>query len=539
MVLRNIEGLSLSVSDSVAYYTKINTALLAAIDGIARRGKNRQLAIKVAAFGAFLQLKERAGIERAVLSSTFGQPGFKEGMYIRFITLMAEQNTYLERFKALTTRGFNTEIDSMFSQSPAMAEVDKFRAIALSQDAQKIANQSPEAWFSAASDKIGLLANFDDKLSDNLIEFTTNKQAQALNQMWTAIIILLTTLFVVLFLSLSVSKYLHVSLKNIYEKITHTGRHFDLSTRIDHRTQDELGLLARAFNDMMIDFESVITVVRQNASQLVNVVEEMNGYASKMQADVSQGSLEADQVASAMTQMSATVVQIAANAVQAAEASSAASHEANEGNQEVTKTGITIKKLAVDISDAAKAIENLDADVHSIVTILDVISGISEQTNLLALNAAIEAARAGDQGRGFAVVADEVRTLAQRTQSSTTDIKNMTERLKSGAAIAVQAMKRGQQQANESVQEVERAGIELQQIVSHVLIIDSMNEQIATATHEQSMVAEDVNRNALNISEIYRQTQVVATSIGELNDTLLNDASDMSTQVRKFTLSAD
>jgi methyl-accepting chemotaxis protein len=534
---RNIDNLSLSIADSVAYYTKINTVLLAAIDGIARRGKNRELAIKVAAFGAFLQLKERAGIERAVLSSTFGQLGFKEGMYIRFITLMAEQNTYLERFKALATTGFNTEIDSMFSQSPAMAEVDKFRAIALSQDVQNIANQSPEAWFSAASDKIGLLANFDDKLSDNLIEFTTHKQVQALNQMWTAIIILLTTLCVVLFLSLSVSKYLHVSLKNIYEKITHTGRHFDLSTRIDHKTQDELGLLAKAFNNMMIDFESVITVVRQNASQLVNVVEEMNGYASKMQVDVSQGSLEADQVASAMTQMSATVAQIAANAVQASEASSAASHEADEGNQEVTKTAITIKKLAVDISDAAKAIENLDADVHSIVTILDVISGISEQTNLLALNAAIEAARAGEQGRGFAVVADEVRTLAQRTQSSTTDIKNMTERLKSGAAIAVEAMKRGQQQATESVGEVERAGTELQQIVSHVQIIDSMNEQIATATHEQSMVAEDVNRNAMKISEIYRQTQEVATSISRLNDSLLNDASEMSIQVKKFTLS--
>jgi methyl-accepting chemotaxis protein len=131
-----------------------------------------------------------------------------------------------------------------------------------------------------------------------------------------------------------------------------------------------------------------------------------------------------------------------------------------------------------------------------------------------------------------------VRTLAQRTQSSTTDIKNMTERLKSGAAIAVQAMKRGQQQANESVGEVERAGTELQQIVSHVLIIDSMNEQIATATHEQSMVAEDVNRNAMKISEIYMQTQEVATSISRLNDSLLNDASEMSIQVKKFTLSA-
>jgi methyl-accepting chemotaxis protein len=73
--------------------------------------------------------------------------------------------------------------------------------------------------------------------------------------------------------------------------------------------------------------------------------------------------------------------------------------------------------------------------------------------------------------------------------------------------------------------------------VSHVQVIDSMNEQIATATHEQSMVAEDVNRNAMKISEIYRQTQEVATSISRLNDSLLNDASEMSIQVKKFTLS--
>jgi methyl-accepting chemotaxis protein len=533
---QQVDSLSIQVSDAVSYYTHINSDLLAVVDGIARRGQNRELAIKVAAFSAFLQLKERAGLERAILSVTFGQSGFKDGMYIRFITLMSEQNTYLDRFNALAPERLGREATVLLSQPKSMLEVQRLRAIALSQQSGEIQAQSSEVWFQVASARINLLSDFDNKLSDNLLAIASKKQQEASRQMWTAIIILLITLMLISFLSMTVSKYLHVSLKTIYNQITHAGRSFDLSTRIDHQSQDELGLLANAFNGMMDDFESVIASVRQNASQLMQAVEQMNGFASKLQNNVSQGSSEAEQVASAMTEMSATVSQIAANAVSASEASAAASKEAVEGNQEVDNTSQTIKKLAIDISEAAGAIKNLDTDVHGIVAILDVISGISEQTNLLALNAAIEAARAGEQGRGFAVVADEVRTLAQRTQSSTMDIKNMTEKLKSGAAFAVQAMERGRQQANESVQEVERAGAELQQIVSHVHIIDSMNEQIATATHEQSVVSEDVNRNAMQISEIYRQTQDVASAISSLNDRLLSDASEMSSLVKKFIL---
>ncbi|WP_445945410.1 methyl-accepting chemotaxis protein [Shewanella sp.] len=533
---QQVDSLSMPLADAVSYYTHINSDLLAVVDGIARRGKNRELAIKVAAFGAFLQLKERAGIERAVLSATFGQAGFKDGMYVRFITLMSEQNTYLERFKALATTSLRDDVTRLLTQHQSMQEVERLRGLALSQDRLKIQAQSSQDWFKTASERINLLAEFDGKLGANLLSMARKKQLEASSHMWTAIIILFVTVALISFLSMTVSQYLHVSLKTIYNQITHAGHNFDLSTRIHHQSQDEFGQLSQAFNGMMDDFESVIATVRQNASQLMQAVEQMNGFASKLQNDVSQGSSEADQVASAMTEMSATVSQIAANAVQASEASAAASKEAVEGNQEVDKTSKAIKKLAIDISEAADAIKTLDNDVHGIVAILDVISGISEQTNLLALNAAIEAARAGEQGRGFAVVADEVRTLAQRTQSSTMDIKNMTEKLKSGAAFAVQAMERGQVQASDSVKEVEYAGAELQQIVSHVQIIDSMNEQIATATHEQSMVAEDVNRNAMQISEVYRQTQEVASAISALNDNLLSNASEMSTQVRKFTL---
>jgi methyl-accepting chemotaxis protein len=108
--------------------------------------------------------------------------------------------------------------------------------------------------------------------------------------------------------------------------------------------------------------------------------------------------------------------------------------------------------------------------------------------------------------------------------------------LKSGANIAVKAMERGLAQAHNSVHEAEQAGIELQRIVAQVDIIDRMNEQIATATHEQSAVSEDVNRNALKISEIYLNTQRISDELRELTKALNLDAHLMSKEVNKFTV---
>ncbi|UML95402.1 methyl-accepting chemotaxis protein [Shewanella xiamenensis] len=530
-----VDNLSISVADEVAYYTALNRELLAIVDETAKTGANQEIAIKAAAFSAFLQMKERAGIERAVLSSTFGQAGFKPKVYAKFITLVSEQNSYLERFIALATPNL-VDVINRIQNSNEVKDVESLRQIAFDQDNQKIQQQNPEDWFAKSSARIDSLRDFEQQVSADLLNITHERLASANQQMFFVLATLSLVLIIVLLLSLSVIRYLHTSVHHLYSTVTQARKHYDLSVRLSHSSQDEFGELALAFNDMMSDFENVILQVRASASKLQQAVEQMDVCTHAMEQDVMAGHSEAEQVASAMTEMSATVAEIASNAVQASEASNSANQEAKTGNLEVGRTSKAIKALADDINGASQAINELDREIHGIVVVLDVINSIAEQTNLLALNAAIEAARAGEMGRGFAVVADEVRSLAQRSQTSTSDIKNMTGRLKSSANLAVKAMDRGLAQANTSVQEAEQAGIELKRIVEQVDIINRMNEQIATATHEQSAVSEDVNRNALKISDIYLNTQRISDELRELTKALTYDSELMSKEVHKFTV---
>ena len=309
----------------------------------------------------------------------------------------------------------------------------------------------------------------------------------------------------VVFLAAFLARLIGSQLKVLVNKVE-TVAAGNLTVEIQQRTQDEIGDLFGSFGRMVASLRTIIGDVTGSTAQLASAAEEMSAVTEQTSQGVKQQQTETDQIATAMNEMSATVQDVARNAAAAAQAAHQADEQASNGKQVVTQTIEAIDALAGEVEKAGQVIQKLEGDSISIGAVLDVIKGIAEQTNLLALNAAIEAARAGEQGRGFAVVADEVRTLAQRTQQSTQEIRHMIESLQSGAKNAVQVMLGGKRQAQMSVEQAAKAGAALETITRAVATITDMNTQIASAAEEQSAVAEEMNRNIVNISQVANQT---------------------------------
>ena len=486
--LQRYSGLIQQLLDIPAYSVKLAT--------------DSELVGHTISYAFLLAAKESAGQTRAVLSDIFVTGHFTDASFQRFARLYASTDFYLELFLKYADEQTRTVYRDAMGQSQ-VEKAQRLRMQAMEQArAPNLTQVDPVEWFEAATALVNAMKRVEDHLSGSLMTMVQEIRASASVQLLSYLLIAGAVLLLTLVVALALVRVLSSSLSKVRAGLTEVAETGDLRTRVEVPSRDEVGQIAEAFNTMVESLQSVLGQVAVATASLNAQSEQLAAMSRATRNAADRQKNETHQSASAMNEMATTVQEVARNTSAAAAETRNATEEAGVGRQVVTEVMDAIDTLASEIRDAAEVITGLKQDSEAIGGILEVIREVAEQTNLLALNAAIEAARAGEQGRGFAVVADEVRTLASRTNASAQEIQQMIERVQGRTDQAVAVMDRSRQQAQLSVKKAADAGASLQRITGMIGQISDMNVQIASASEEQSAVAEEINRNILAIHRI-------------------------------------
>ncbi|WP_085296853.1 methyl-accepting chemotaxis protein [Cognaticolwellia mytili] len=509
-IRQQVNNFEIEAAKAIGYYTNLNAKLLSVSTLITELSTDATIAKQTVAYYNFLQGKERAGIERAVMSNTFALNEYTKGVFVKFVSLVTQQSTYMSNFLAFSTPENISYYQEQMSHS-SVKEVIRLRGIAES----KTSGFDVDAvhWFEQSTQRIGQLKKVENKVAEDLLALAEDKYKAAFNILLVDIIGTAFLLILVLFITVVSVRDLTSRVNELTHILGLVRDENDLTVRATLLGESELGHISNALNLTLAQFSKTISEISSSSLTLAAASEETSTTCEYSSGTLTEQQESIGVIAAAVEELSSTVKEVASNTQLTADSAREADSQAKNGLDVVQVSYNSIEVLSKDIDSLAQQINNLHKSSGDITKVVDVIKSVAEQTNLLALNAAIEAARAGEQGRGFAVVADEVRTLAQRTQQSTLEIETFIGTLQADANAAHHVIEESQKKANAAVDNSKNVEHTLEDITNAIGQIFSMTEQVATAIEEQSVVTQDVAHNIVNIEQKSTETTAGALQI--------------------------
>jgi methyl-accepting chemotaxis protein len=292
-------------------------------------------------------------------------------------------------------------------------------------------------------------------------------------------------------------------------------------------SKDEIGTLARNFNDMTQSLRLLITEVNETSMQVASSSEELSASAQETNrageysvnvtielADTANSQLQnMEGEYKSVQDLSRFITEIAGNVDNAMNNAVSNANKARTGREAMDSTTQQMRVVSDSITDLALIIETLGGYSKEIENIVGTIASIAEETNLLSLNAAIEAARAGEEGRGFAVVAHSVRKLAERSAHSAAQIGQLVNIIVNQMDQAGETMKRSTEEMEHGREMIATAGQSFSEIEMSVSGMASQSQQISGTVRQLSLISDRLVTTLQNIVNVANQTASSAETL--------------------------
>ncbi len=365
-------------------------------------------------------------------------------------------------------------------------------------------------------------------------------EAEFQSQIVFSAMIFVVALIIGLGAALLFSNFMVRPIQNVVERLRDIAQgEGDLSKRIDYVSEDEIGTLARAFNEFIEKMREMIVQLAQASSQIAGNAARINENTSELAAGSERQANQSTLVAVASEEMSATILQTSSNTNDAVKLSRQAHEAVGRGRHVVTDTVKGMDQIASVVSESATTILALGKTVAQIGRVVEVINDVTDQINLLSLNASIEAASAGEYGKGFAVVAEEVKKLAERTTQSTTEISQMIESIQHATANAIRAMERGTHEVERGKVLGDKTAEALNEILEANNKVMEMITNISVSAQQQSHTAEEISKNIENIATITKETASGVRTIDDATEALVQQTRLLNSLIGRFKLNSN
>ncbi|MDN3558531.1 methyl-accepting chemotaxis protein [Vreelandella neptunia] len=491
---------------SNGYYTSINNFLISIVSQLTFSVEQGEVIRQLNAYYNLLNIKELAGIERAMLTTAFSTDAMSSDMHSNLLSLTGRSSVYISSFNSFANESIQNELAGVLASDLAQNLLE-MRGIAIEQGTAGNFNVDHQQWFEQQTALIDRIAVVGQKAAEVLLETAQNLRDKAVSELTYYLVLSLAAAILAIVLSVlivrSIARPLQIALKNVQ---TRGG---DLTQRLAVPGSDELSQLYQAFNESTSKTEELVAGIKQGAQSVELASKEIaNGNADLAQRTEEQ-SASLVETASSMEQITATVKQSADTAQEARRSTQDMANQANDAN--------------VIAEQARVAMEQIERANEKVTAIVEAIDNIAFQTNLLALNASVEAARAGEQGRGFAVVASEVRNLASRSAEEAKQIRKLIEN-------NVASIKEGGNLVTSTSETLKTIAERAQHTAALV-------SEISSATNEQSHGIEQINQALTQLEEVIQQNAALVEQVATASRSLDDQAGDMADMVGRFKVS--